>query len=71
MILLDAFGDTVDFARQQLLTLRKLPTETFQGCMIRIEEKFQRGLEGCKTQFDCVSTLSLSLFYLQSAVRMF
>ena len=43
MILLDAFGDTVDLARQQWWTLRKLHTETFQDCMIRIEEKFQRG----------------------------
>ena len=61
-ILLDAFGDTVDLARQQWWTLKKSSNETFQDCMIRIEEKFKRGLEGCETRFDYVSTLSLSKF---------
>ena len=61
-ILLDAFGDTVDLARQQWWTLRKASNESFQDCMIRIEEKFKRGLEGCETHFDYVSTLSLSFY---------
>jgi hypothetical protein len=61
-ILLDAFGDTIDSARQQWWTLRKTPNESYQDCMIRIEEKFKRGLEGCKTHFDYVSTMSLSKF---------
>ena len=30
--------------------------------MIRIEEKFNRGLEGCSTHFDYITTLSLSKF---------
>ena len=30
--------------------------------MIRIEEKFKRGLDGCSTHFDYITTLSLSKF---------
>ena len=47
-------------ARQQWWTLRKTADESFQDCMIRIEEKSNRGLECCSTHFDYIITLSLS-----------
>ena len=59
-VLLDSLGNTVDMARQQWWTLRKTADESLQDCMIRIEEKFKRGLEGCSTHFDYFTTLSLS-----------
>ena len=61
-VLLDAFGDTVDMARQLWWTLRKTADESLQDCMIRIEQKFKRGLEGCSTYFDYSTTLFLSKF---------
>ena len=61
-VLLDAFGDTVDMIRQQWWTLGKTADESFQDCMIRIEEKFKRGLESCSTHFDYITTLFLSKF---------
>ena len=61
-VLLDAFGDTVDLARQQWWTMRKETEESFQACMIHFEEKFRRGMEGCTTILDLVSILSMTKF---------
>ena len=62
-VLLDAFGDTVDMARQQWWTLRMTADVSFQDYMIRIEEKFKRGLGGCSTHFDYIATLSVQIYF--------
>ena len=57
-------------AKQQWWTLWKTADESFQDCMISIEEKFNRGLEGCSTHFDYITTLYLSKFtFYQQIVR--
>ena len=61
-VLLDGFGDTVDLARKQWWIMRKETEESFQDCMIRFEEKFKRGMEGCTSILDLVSILSMSKF---------
>ena len=73
-MLLDTFGDTVEGARQQWWTMRRTADESFLDCMIRIEGKFKKGLEGGSTHFDYITTHYLSNllhFYQQIARSVF
>ena len=61
-ILLDLFGDTVQQARKDWWTLRKLQGESPEELVIRIEGKIKRGLDGCDSIMDATAMITLSRF---------
>ena len=61
-ILLDSFGDTVQQARKDWWTLRKLQGESPEELVIRIEGKIKRGLDGCDSIMDATAMITLSRF---------
>ena len=60
--LLDSFWDTVQQARKDWWTLRKLQGECPEELVIRIEGKIKRGLDGCDLIMDATAMITLSTF---------
>ena len=61
-ILLDSFGDTVQQARKDWWTFRKVQGESPEELVIRIEGKIKRGLDGCDSMMDATAMITLSRF---------
>ena len=61
-VLLDSFGDTVQQARKDWWTLRKLQGESPEELAIWIEGKIKRGLDGCDSIMDATAMITLSRF---------